>query len=218
MKQQGELLRITLILLISICSSAINAQTGPTKVNILFAISDDQSFAHTSFYGCKFVETPAFDRIASEGIYFSNCFAGSPGCAPSRSCIVTGRYHWQNEQSGQHASSWMKKSFINNMYPMMDCSGARWKPVVQTWDQTIHCSMEFRPMMTKDWRYSVKSPGHFRIAGKSLLACVGLAAMRIKGQTLTDFSMVALRRTLVNLRKVTFRPSCNWPIDRTRTI
>ena len=38
-----------------------------------------------------------------------NCIAGSPGCAPSRSTIVTGRYHWQNEQSGQHASSWLKE-------------------------------------------------------------------------------------------------------------
>jgi N-sulfoglucosamine sulfohydrolase len=81
----------------------------PPRPNILFAISDDQSFAHTSFAGCKFINTPAFDRIAEEGIYFSNCYAGSPGCAPSRSSIVTGRYHWQNEQSGQHASSWMKK-------------------------------------------------------------------------------------------------------------
>ncbi len=79
------------------------------RPNILFAISDDQSFEHTSFAGCKFIHTPAFDRVASEGIYFANCMAGSPGCAPSRSSIVTGRYHWQNEQSGQHASSWLKK-------------------------------------------------------------------------------------------------------------
>ncbi len=79
------------------------------RPNILFAISDDQSFAHTGFAGAKLVNTPAFDRIANEGIYFTNCIAGSPGCAPSRSTIVTGRYHWQNEQSGQHASSWMKK-------------------------------------------------------------------------------------------------------------
>ncbi|MFW6275686.1 MAG: sulfatase [bacterium] len=76
--------------------------------NILFAISDDQSF-HTSFVGTKFVKTPAFDRIAKEGVFFTNCIAGSPGCAPSRSAIVTGRHHWQNEQSGQHWSSWMKK-------------------------------------------------------------------------------------------------------------
>ncbi len=81
----------------------------PQRPNILFAISDDQSFAHTSYAGSKFVKTPAFDRVAREGVYFISCIAGSPGCAPSRSSIVTGRYHWQNEQSGQHASSWMKK-------------------------------------------------------------------------------------------------------------
>lgn len=79
------------------------------RPNILFAISDDQSFAHTSFAGAEFIATPAFDRVAREGVYFNNCIAGSPGCAPSRSSIATGRYHWQNEQSGQHASSWMKK-------------------------------------------------------------------------------------------------------------
>ncbi|BDD07812.1 heparan N-sulfatase [Fulvitalea axinellae] len=81
----------------------------PKRPNILFAISDDQTFRHTGYAGCDYVKTPAFDRVASEGIYFSNCYAGSPGCAPSRSSIVTGRYPWQNEQSGQHASSWMKK-------------------------------------------------------------------------------------------------------------
>lgn len=81
----------------------------PERPNILFVISDDQSFAHTSFSGSKFVNTPAFDRVAREGVYFAGCIAGSPGCAPSRSSIVTGRYPWQNEQSGQHASSWLKK-------------------------------------------------------------------------------------------------------------
>lgn len=79
------------------------------RPNILFVISDDQSFPHTSFAGSTFVKTPAFDRVASEGIYFENCMAGSPGCAPSRSSIITGRHHWQNEQSGQHAAPWLKK-------------------------------------------------------------------------------------------------------------
>lgn len=88
-------------------------QTKPDSntPNILFVISDDQSFAHTSFSGSTFVHTPAFDRVAKEGVYFSNCIAASPGCAPSRGAIVTGRYPWQNEQSGQHASSWLKKYY-----------------------------------------------------------------------------------------------------------
>ena len=79
------------------------------KPNILFAISDDQSFAHTGFAGADWINTPAFDRVAANGVYFANCYAGSPGCAPSRSSIVTGRYHWQNEQAGQHAAGWYDK-------------------------------------------------------------------------------------------------------------
>jgi len=89
------------------CQAIIHSDSK--RPNILIAISDDQSFAHTSFAGSRFVNTPAFDRVAHNGIYFTNCIAGSPGCAPSRSSLETGRYHWQNEQSGQHASSWLKK-------------------------------------------------------------------------------------------------------------
>ena len=100
-------LMISLLILFTISCKAQHEELK--RPNILFAISDDQSYAHTSFAGCNFIETPAFDRIAQEGIYFTNCYSGSPGCAPSRSSIVTGRYPWQNEQSGQHASSWMKK-------------------------------------------------------------------------------------------------------------
>ncbi|MCF8273094.1 MAG: sulfatase [Flavobacteriaceae bacterium] len=93
-------------MLITSCRTDSNQTKRP---NILFVVSDDQSYLHTSFVGCKFINTPAFDKIASEGIYFTNCYATSPGCAPSRGSIVTGRYPWQNEQSGQHNSSWLNK-------------------------------------------------------------------------------------------------------------
>ncbi|MGS2741827.1 sulfatase family protein [Sinomicrobium sp. M5D2P17] len=108
---------IVLLLAILPGSGCRQMKPEPQRPNILFVISDDQSFAHTSFAGSKFVNTPAFDRVAREGVYFANCIAGSPGCAPSRSSIVTGRYPWQNEQSGQHASSWLKKyvSFIDEL-------------------------------------------------------------------------------------------------------
>lgn len=94
-------------LLITTCLGGEKEQ--PRRPNILIAIADDQSFAHTSFAGSRFVETPGFDRIARSGVYFMNCYASSPGSAPSRGALVTGRHHWQNEQSGQHGSSWMKK-------------------------------------------------------------------------------------------------------------
>nr|WKN39270.1 sulfatase [Tunicatimonas sp. TK19036] len=99
-------LLLSILLYLSSCSEKEEPAKRP---NILFAISDDQSFEHTSFTGKTWVKTPTFDRIAKEGIYFQNCYAGSPGCAPSRSTIVTGRYHWQNEQAGQHAAGWLAK-------------------------------------------------------------------------------------------------------------
>ncbi|MGB3781298.1 MAG: sulfatase [Tunicatimonas sp.] len=105
--------RITLLLagifLYFGCQSPQQTEAPPRRPNILFAISDDQSFSHTSFAGRSWVQTPAFDRVASSGIFFTNGYAGSPGCAPSRSSIVTGRYHWQNEQAGQHAAGWLSK-------------------------------------------------------------------------------------------------------------
>ena len=77
--------------------------------NILIAISDDQSYPHCSAYGCNFIQTPAFDRVAKEGILFNNVFVSSPGCAPSRASLVLGRYPWQNEHAGNHSAIWPNK-------------------------------------------------------------------------------------------------------------
>lgn len=79
------------------------------RPNILIAISDDQSFPHTSCAGYKAVRTPAFDRVAREGVWFRNAFAPSPGCSPTRAAMLTGRHTWQIEQAGTHASSFPAK-------------------------------------------------------------------------------------------------------------
>ncbi len=77
---------------------------GPKRPNILFAISDDQSFPHVSAAGDAVVKTPAFDRVAERGVFFTNAVSGSPGCAPSRAVILTGRPHWQLGEAGTHAA------------------------------------------------------------------------------------------------------------------
>ncbi|MEE2684909.1 MAG: sulfatase [Planctomycetota bacterium] len=79
------------------------------RPNILLAISDDQSFPHASIYGDHGVSTPAFDRIAREGLLFQNAFSSSPGCSPSRASLLTGRYTWQLEHAGTHASSFSSR-------------------------------------------------------------------------------------------------------------
>src|SRR5680860_541958 len=49
-------------------------QETPSRPNILFSISDDQSFPHASAYGTDWINTPGFDRVAREGILFMNAY------------------------------------------------------------------------------------------------------------------------------------------------
>jgi len=77
--------------------------------NILFVISDDQSYPHAGAYGYQTARTPAFDKIAKEGVLFTNAFSPAPGCSPSRASILTGRHIWQLEEAGSHAGSFPSK-------------------------------------------------------------------------------------------------------------
>lgn len=80
------------------------AASAAPRPNILLAISDDQSHPHTSAAGWRAVATPAFDRVAREGVLFRNGFAASPGCSPSRAALHTGRHPWQLGEARTHAS------------------------------------------------------------------------------------------------------------------
>lgn len=88
---------------------ATGASSPGRRLNILFAIADDWSWPHAGAYGCRFVKTPAFDRVAREGVLFNRAFCASPGCSPSRAAILTGRPIWQLEQAGTHASAFPRK-------------------------------------------------------------------------------------------------------------
>lgn len=95
--------------LVFVLIGSLSHATAATRPNILFVISDDQSYPHASVYGTKGIQTPAFDRVAKEGVLFSNAFCASPGCSPCRAALLTGRHTWQIEQAGTHASSFPKK-------------------------------------------------------------------------------------------------------------
>ena len=72
-----------------------------SRPNILFCISDDQSYIHTGANGDKIVQTPAFDRVAREGLRFLHAFCDAPTCGPSRSAILTGQPIWRLEEAGK---------------------------------------------------------------------------------------------------------------------
>ncbi len=88
----------------SLAAPALLRGQSARRPNILFAIADDQSWTDTSAAGQKALRTPGFDRVAQQGVRFTEAFAASPGCAPSRAAILTGRYPWQLREAGTHAS------------------------------------------------------------------------------------------------------------------
>ncbi len=103
-----------------------------TKPNILFAIADDWGL-HAGAYGTPWVKTPAFDRIAREGLLFRNAYTPMAKCAPSRAIVLTGRHLWQNEEAGNHMAvfppklkSWPEVLMDNGWH--MGITGKGWGP------------------------------------------------------------------------------------------
>ena len=87
------------------CSDASQTLEG-RRPNILIAIADDQSFPFAGAYGCNWIHTPAFDRVSSEGLLFSNCYPPHAKSSPPPACLLTGRYSWQSTEAANHIGYW----------------------------------------------------------------------------------------------------------------
>ena len=117
----------SLLLLFSFCAFADD------RPNILFCISDDQSYAHTGANGDPVVQTPAFDRVAREGIRFTNPYCDAPTCGPSRSAILTGQHIWRLEEAGNIHSTLPSKfktytELLKNAGYAIGHTGKGWGP------------------------------------------------------------------------------------------
>jgi len=70
----------------------LNCQGGPSKPNLVFFLIDDLGWSDIGCYGSDYYETPNIDRLAREGVKFTDAYAGSCVCSPSRVSIMTGKY------------------------------------------------------------------------------------------------------------------------------
>tara|TARA_Y100001935_G_scaffold131405_1_gene108784 strand:- start:3566 stop:4972 length:1407 start_codon:yes stop_codon:yes gene_type:complete len=77
---------VFIIFLIASCSS------DDSPPNIIVIISDDQGYADVGFHGSKEIFTPNIDRIAKNGVVFSQGYVSYAVCSPSRAGLITGRY------------------------------------------------------------------------------------------------------------------------------
>jgi arylsulfatase A-like enzyme len=81
---------------LSLSAAALLPQSGRApgagRPNILFILADDLGYGDLGCYGQKRVRTPNVDRLAREGMRFTQAYAGSTVCAPSRCCLMTGMH------------------------------------------------------------------------------------------------------------------------------
>ena len=66
--------------------------TSGKKLNFVFVLVDDLGWTDTGCYGSRFYETPNVDRLAGEGMRFTDAYAACPVCSPTRASIMTGKY------------------------------------------------------------------------------------------------------------------------------
>ena len=92
MTTRCKIMLVLLALVLGATSGSATAGDG-ARPNILIAIADDMSWAHTSVAGCKAVRTPNLDRVARSGVMFRNGFCGAPGCSPSRAALLLWAAH-----------------------------------------------------------------------------------------------------------------------------
>jgi len=75
--------------LVPVCVGAVEPEGRP---NIIFIYADDLGYGDLACYGAEDIRTPNIDRLASEGIKFTQFYAASNTCSPSRAALLTGRY------------------------------------------------------------------------------------------------------------------------------
>lgn len=78
------------------CSPGTKAKNGTQRPNIIFMMSDDHAYQAISAYQDHLIKTPNIDRIAGEGMLFSNACVTNSICAPSRAVILTGKHSHLN--------------------------------------------------------------------------------------------------------------------------
>ncbi len=82
--------------LVIVCAVALLAscaeQTTDRPPNIVFFLVDDLGWRDVGSFGSSFYETPNIDRLASQGVRFTQAYAASHVCSPTRASIMTGKY------------------------------------------------------------------------------------------------------------------------------
>ncbi|TLV00869.1 sulfatase family protein [Dyadobacter luticola] len=91
---------LRILLLAMLLPAIVFGQKKGQKPNVIFIYADDVGYGDLSSYGATKIKTPNIDRLAKEGIRFTNAHATSATCTPSRFALMTGKYPWRQKGTG----------------------------------------------------------------------------------------------------------------------
>lgn len=96
----------TFVLLAIAPLSSPTAGAESDRPNIVVVVADDMGWGDSATYGNKLIQTPNLDKLAEQGVKFTQCYSAAGVCSPSRSAILTGRTPYRNgvyrHLSGNH--------------------------------------------------------------------------------------------------------------------
>lgn len=146
------------------------------RPNVLLIIADDASRTSFGAYGNTYIHTPGFDRLAKEGVVFTNAYNCNPKCAPARACLLTGRYSWQLEEACNHSpflsDKWEFYPYIleKNGY-FTGFTGKGWGPgVYKGVNQTFSSDEKGNPAANTSYNQLKLKPPYTGIANTDYLA------------------------------------------------
>jgi arylsulfatase A-like enzyme len=86
----------SLLIAISGCKNLhVNSSDDTGRPNIILILSDDIGYGDIGCYGASLVKTPNIDRLAAEGVRFTNAYSPASTCTPTRFSLLTGKYAWR---------------------------------------------------------------------------------------------------------------------------
>lgn len=99
---------LRLLILVVFCELSLCKAITVEKPNIIFIMADDMGYGDAGCFGGKLIRTPNIDQLASEGMRFTQCYAGSTVCAPSRSVLMTGLHTGHTRVRGNFGKGGVK--------------------------------------------------------------------------------------------------------------
>jgi arylsulfatase A len=145
-----------LVLLFAFVHAHADEKLKTTRPNIVFVLIDDFGYADSGPYGAKDIRTPNIDRLAREGVKFTDFYSNGPVCTPTRCGFITGR--WQQRVGFEWAMGFSAENFRRK--------GNEWVPEPDFHSLGLPTTVPTLPKMLKAAGYATGAFGKWHLGYK----------------------------------------------------